>query len=64
MDYKLIRINNKYHLVEVEKPLLDGEIEVYNTIKTFDDLPQFFEFFYSVKVVVNNIERKSEILNG
>lgn len=58
MDYKIVCINNKYHLVEIEKSLLDDGIEVYNTIKAFDDIRQFLQFFYGVKVVVNAIESK------
>lgn len=53
--FKIIRFNSKYHLVKVDKPEMDGFIEVFDTVETFDTYEEIKSYMLEMDILKINV---------
>jgi len=56
--FEIICFNSKYHLVKVDKPELDGFIEVFDTVETFDTYEEIKNYMLEMDILKRQVFNK------
>lgn len=56
--FKIICLNSKYHLVKVDKPEIDGLVEVFDTVETFYTYDEIKDYMVEMDILKKDMFNK------